>query len=99
MSAPAVSVILPTYNRGHLIERALRSVLNQSFGDFELLVMDDASTDNTEEVIRAIGDPRIRHIRSTSRLGPAAQRNLGLKNARAGLVAFQDSDDEWFLEK
>jgi glycosyltransferase involved in cell wall biosynthesis len=99
MSTPAVSVVMPTHNRAHLIGRALRSVLAQSFSDLEVLVMDDASTDNTDEVVRAIGDVRVRHIRSDSRLGPAAQRNLGIKHARAEYVAFQDSDDEWFLEK
>jgi glycosyltransferase involved in cell wall biosynthesis len=99
MSTPLVSVILPTYNRAHLIERAVRSVLNQSFRDLELLVMDDASTDDSDEVLRRIGDPRIRHIRSASRLGPAAQRNRGIEAARGTLIAFQDSDDEWLAGK
>lgn len=99
MSVPAVSIVIPTYNRAHLIERALRSVLAQTFQDFEVLVMDDASTDDTAGVMARIGDPRVRHIRSDRNLGPPAQRNRGLQNARAEFVAFQDSDDEWFLDK
>jgi glycosyltransferase involved in cell wall biosynthesis len=97
--APAVSIVIPTYNRAHLIERALRSVLAQTFQDFEVLIMDDASTDDTAGVLQRIGDARVRHIRSDRNLGPPAQRNRGLHEARAELVAYQDSDDEWFLDK
>jgi glycosyltransferase involved in cell wall biosynthesis len=99
MSKPTVSVVTPTYNRAHLIGRALRSVLSQSFQDFEVLVMDDASTDDTAAVVRAFSDARIQHVHSEHRLGPAAQRNRGMARARGEFVAFQDSDDEWLLDK
>lgn len=97
--APLVSVILPTYNRAHVIGRALRSVLEQDFTDFEVLVVDDASTDDTERVVRAFGDPRIRYLREPRNGGPNAARNRGLREARGEFIAFLDSDDEWLPGK
>lgn len=90
-----VSVIIPTWNRGHIIEPAIRSVLNQTMKDLEVLVCDDGSTDNTKEVVAAIRDPRVRWI--TGRIGrrPAVPRNNGLREVRGEWVAFLDSDDEW----
>jgi cellulose synthase/poly-beta-1,6-N-acetylglucosamine synthase-like glycosyltransferase len=66
---PTVSVIIPTYNRAHLVGRAIRSVLNQTFQDFEIIVVDDGSTDNTEEVVKGFNDPRIRYIRHEENRG------------------------------
>jgi len=91
---PTVSVIIPTYNRAHLVGRAIRSVLNQTYQDFELIVVDDGSTDNTEEVIRSFDDDRIRYIRHDQNKGGAAARNTGIKAARGEYIAFLDSDDE-----
>ncbi len=96
---PVVSVIIPTYNRAHLIGRAIRSVLNQTYTDFELIVVDDASADNTEEVVKNIKDPRIRYIQHKINKGGAATRNTGIKASKGKFIAFQDSDDEWLLEK
>jgi len=96
---PTVSVIIPTYNRAHLVGRAIRSVLNQTYQDFELIVVDDASTDNTEEVIRSFDDNRIRYIRHDENKGAAAARNTGIRAARGWYIAFQDSDDEWMPTK
>ena len=98
---PDVSVIIPTYNRAHLISRAIQSVLDQSYQDFEIIVVDDCSTDNTEEVIREFQekDERIRYIRHERNKGPAAARNSGIKAVKGEYIAFQDSDDEWLPEK
>ena len=96
---PIVSVILPTYNRAHLVGRAIRSVLDQTYQDFELIVVDDGSMDNTEGMVKAFKDPRIRYIRHEQNRGGAAARNTGIKAAQGEYIAFQDSDDEWLPEK
>jgi glycosyltransferase involved in cell wall biosynthesis len=96
---PAVSIIIPTYNRSQLIVRAVKSVLNQTYQDFELIIVDDASTDNTEEVINSFNDKRIRYIRHEKNKGEAAARNTGIKTAGCNYIAYQDSDDEWLPEK
>jgi glycosyltransferase involved in cell wall biosynthesis len=97
--SPTVSVVIPTYNRGHLIGRSIKSVLNQTYQDFEIIVIDDASTDNTEELIFSLGNGRIRYVRHEKNKGCAAARNTGIKVARGEFIAFQDSDDEWLPEK
>ena len=99
MPAPAVSVILPTFNRKVLLPVSAGSVLAQSFRDLELIVVDDGSDENIEEVVAGFNDPRVRYIRRTISGGPAAARNTGLKAARGNYIAFQDSDDEWMLDK
>jgi glycosyltransferase involved in cell wall biosynthesis len=96
---PKVSVIIPTYNRAHLIGRSIKSVLDQTFIDFELIVVDDGSTDNTEEVVKAYNDQRIRYIRYTKNRGAPAARNTGIRAARGEYIAFNDSDDEWLPQK
>jgi glycosyltransferase involved in cell wall biosynthesis len=92
---PAVTVVIPTYNRAHLISRAVESVLAQTFAELELLVVDDGSTDRTPEVMAGYADPRLTYIRKAHAERSAA-RNHGLERARGSLVAFLDSDD-WFL--
>lgn len=94
-----VSIILPTYNRAHLIERSIRSVLEQTYSEFELIVVDDASTDDTREVIAAFGDPRIRYIALERNRGAAGARNEGVRQAQCPYIAFQDSDDVWHTDK
>lgn len=96
---PKVSVIIPTYNREHLIGRAIQSVLNQTYRDFEIIVVDDGSTDNIGEVVKSFNDERIRYIRHEKNKGAAAARNTGIKAAKGEYIAFQDSDDEWLPEK
>ena len=96
---PTVSVIIPTYNRAHLIGRAIQSVLNQTYQDFEVIVVDDGSIDNTEKIVKSFNDPRIRYIRHEKNKGAAAARNTGIRAARGKYIAFQDSDDEWLSEK
>ncbi|UCI29356.1 glycosyltransferase family 2 protein [Mesorhizobium sp. B4-1-4] len=90
---PEVSIILPTYNRADTIMRAVGSVLNQTFSDWELIVVDDGSTDATPRVDFTI-DSRIRLIRQKNQ-GVAAARNTGLAAAKGRFIAFLDSDDEW----
>lgn len=97
--SPAVSVIIPSYNRAHMLGTAINSVLAQVFQDWELIVVDDGSTDNTEEVVHAFGDERIRYIRQGRNSGASAARNRCLAVSRGRYVAFLDSDDEWFPEK
>ena len=92
---PRVSVIVPTYNRSHLIRRAIGSVLDQTYEDFEVIVVDDGSTDNTHDVVKDLDDARIRYIRHERRRGPSAARNTGIRAARGEYTAFLDSDDEW----
>ncbi len=96
---PKVSVILPTYNRAHLIKRAIQSVLDQTYQNFEIIVVDDGSTDNTEEQVRSFNNPKIRYIRYNENKGAAFARNAGIKASRGDYIAFQDSDDEWFPHK
>ncbi len=97
---PRVSVILPTFNRAAILPEAVASVQAQTFPDFELLIVDDGSTDDTSAVVtgRFGSDPRVRLLR-TANAGPAAARNRGLQEARGDLIAFQDSDDLWLPEK
>lgn len=95
----AVSVILPSYNRDHLLDRAISSVTAQTFSDFELIIVDDASTDETCAIVQAYADERIRYLRSEQRRGAAAARNLGINAASGEFIAFLDSDDEWLPEK
>ncbi len=96
---PTVSVIIPTFNREHLIQRTISSVLAQTFSDLELIIVDDGSTDNTGEVIQKFTDPRIRYIPLDKNYGGGYARNQGIKAAHGELIAFLDSDDEWMPEK
>ncbi len=96
---PEVSIIIPTYNRAHLIKRAIQSVLNQTYQNFEIIVVDDGSTDNTEEEVKNLNNQKIRYIRYNENKGAASARNTGIKVSRGEYIAFQDSDDEWFPNK
>jgi glycosyltransferase involved in cell wall biosynthesis len=98
-SAPAVSVVIPAYNRAATIRAAVQSVLGQTLSDIEVIVVDDGSQDATLEVASGIADPRLRVIASPRNMGASAARNLGVREARAEWVAFQDSDDEWLPSK
>lgn len=93
-----VSVIIPTYNRAHLIKRSAQSVLNQTYSNLELIIVDDGSTDNTEEVVKSIDDNRVIYIKQPNQ-GACAARNNGIDHARGEFIAFQDSDDVWHYDK
>lgn len=92
---PAFSVITPTFNRQAMLLRAIRSVQAQTFPDYEHLIIDDASTDQTAELVASIDDPRIRYVRLDRWQGANAARNLGMDLARAEWLTFLDSDDEY----
>lgn len=94
-----VSVIIPSYNRASTIEKSVRSVLNQTYRDIELIVVDDCSTDNTKQVLEQIHDDRLRYHCLEKNSGACAARNKGIELARGEYIAFQDSDDEWLPHK
>lgn len=100
-TTPTVSVVIPTYNREHLLSRSLDSVLAQTFTDFEVLVVDDGSTDGTAVLMAEYEarDGRIRYLSQPRNAGVSAARNRGLREARGDFIAFLDSDDEWFPTK
>ncbi len=93
MKAPAVTVLLPVYNGARHLDEALRSVLRQSFCDFELLAIDDGSTDESVRILESTGDPRVRVLRNERNLGLVATLNRGLVEARGEWIARQDADD------
>jgi glycosyltransferase involved in cell wall biosynthesis len=100
---PSVAVIIPTYNRAALIERAVQSVLGQTFRDFELVIVDDGSTDGTAEMPLLKNsdprEPRLHYTRLPENRGVSAARNAGVTATSAPWIAFLDSDDEWLPEK
>jgi glycosyltransferase involved in cell wall biosynthesis len=96
---PAISVVMPVYNRAGTVRTAVDSVLAQDFADFELLVIDDGSQDGTADVIDSVGDPRIRCLRQPQNRGGNAARNRGIREAQSPLICFLDSDDEFLPHK
>lgn len=98
---PTVSIIIPTYNRAHLVGRAIQSVLNQTYQDFEIIVVDDGSVDNTEEIVGEFQrrDKRVKYLKHKVNKGGSAARNTGIKASRGEYIAFLDSDDEWLPRK
>lgn len=88
-----ISVIIPTYNRGHLILRSINSILNQTYKYFEVLVVDDGSTDDTRKIIENINDKKIRYFRINKNRGGSYARNIGILKASGKYISFQDSDD------
>lgn len=91
---PKVSVVVPLYNKAGYVQRTLTSISNQTLSDFEVIVVDDGSTDGGADIVAAMADDRFRVVTQENR-GPGAARNRGIKEARAELVAFLDADDEW----
>ena len=98
-SRPTVSVVIPVHNRPAAVHRAIASVRRQTVQDFEIIVVDDGSTDDTCAAVTSIADPRIRLIRHGDNRGGSAARNTGIRASRGTYVAFLDSDDEWFETK
>ena len=101
MTTASVSIVIPTYNRASLLPAAIACVQAQTYAAWELIVVDDASTDETREKVAALAatDPRIRLVDNPGRHGPAGARNAGLAQCRTDWVAFLDSDDRWQPEK
>lgn len=98
-TVPKVSVIVPTYNRAALLTRAIRSVLAQTYEDFELLVIDDHSTDQTSTTLARVDDRRLKVFRHRRNGGQSKAFNTGLEHAQGDYVAFLDDDDEWLPHK
>ena len=96
---PKVSVVLPVHNRGDVLGRAIESVLDQRLRDFELVIVDDGSTDNSIEVAKSFTDKRIRVVELGENRGGNVARNTGVRSASAPLIAFLDSDDTYLPEK
>lgn len=94
-----ISVIIPTYNRSKTIGRAVESVLNQTYPVAEVVVVDDNSTDNTGEVLAALCNKKVRYYKMDKNIGAGGARNYGVEMSKSEWIAFQDSDDEWFLDK
>lgn len=98
---PGISVVMPVYNGERYVERAIRSVMAQTFGDWELIVVDDGSTDHTCAIVEALAaeDGRIRPVKNGENLGAARSRNRGMDLCRGDFVALLDGDDLWRPEK
>jgi glycosyltransferase involved in cell wall biosynthesis len=93
--APFFSVIIPTYNRAHLLRKTIECVINQSYKSFELIIIDDASTDNTNSIVSSVKDARIGYYKNEINIERSASRNKGIKLALGRFVCFCDSDDHW----
>jgi len=96
---PSVSVVTPTYNDAETLSRAIDSVLAQTYKEFEYIIVDDGSTDETESVVDSYDDPRIQYIQHEQNKGGSAARNTGIERAKKKYIAFLDADDEWLPEK
>ncbi len=94
-----VSIIMPSYNTGKYIGKSIESVLNQTYQNWELIVVDDCSTDNTDKIVAGIDDVRIKYIKNACNSGAAISRNCALRQAKGRWIAFLDSDDLWKPQK
>lgn len=90
-----VSIIIPSYNRAKTIERSINSILKQTYENIEIIVVDDYSNDNTEEIVKKMQDKRISYYKLEKNSGACFARNYGINKAKGEYIAFQDSDDEW----
>jgi glycosyltransferase involved in cell wall biosynthesis len=97
--SPLVSVVVPYYNRLGLLPRAVTSILNQTYRNLELIVVDDASIEDPQETLKSFSDPRMVYLRHEQNRGVSAARNTGIAAAHGDFVCFLDSDDEWALDK
>lgn len=94
-----ISVVIPVYNREQLIGKTIKSILEQTYNNFEILIIDDNSTDGTKEAITKINDSRIRYFKQEYNQGPSAARNRGINVSKGNYIAFLDSDDLWDTNK
>lgn len=99
MSNEKISIIIPTYNREKLIKKSVESIINQTYKNIEIIIVDDASTDNTKEVIGKINDKRIKYYKLKKNKGACYARNYGIKKATGNYISFQDSDDIYKKDK
>lgn len=96
---PFVSIVIPTKNRVDLLLRAIKSVENQTYKDWEILIVDDCSTDKTESILSGMQSDKVHYIRLDKKSGGAVARNIGIKKSNGDLIAFLDDDDEWLPGK
>ena len=96
---PKVSVVTPTHNRAELLRTAITSVLGQTFKDWEMIIVDDHSKDNTPEVVENFADERVKYLKNIEKNGPSIARNLAISAASGEYIAFLDDDDEWLPQK
>ena len=94
-----VSIIMPSYNTGAYIKESIDSVLNQTYTNWELIIVDDCSNDNTDDIVASFNDERIRYLKNEKNSGAAVSRNRALHDAQGKWIAFLDSDDLWYPEK
>ncbi len=94
-----VSIIMPSWNTGEFIAESIQSVLNQTYTNWELIIIDDCSSDDTDQIIESFNDERIKYLKNEKNCGAALTRNRGLREARGEWIAFLDSDDLWMPEK
>jgi len=96
---PEVSIIIPTYNRANSLKKTLVSIINQTYKDYEIIIVSNGSTDNTEDIVNQFHDARIKYIFQEGSGSPASPRNTGIKNSKGNYIAFCDDDDLWLPEK
>lgn len=96
---PFFSVIIPTHNRAAILGNAIGSVLDQTYSDYELIIVNDHSDDNTEEIVKGFSDPRIKFLMNSRRRGPSGTRNTGIYAASGQWISFLDDDDIWLTKK
>lgn len=96
---PTITIVMPTYNHANFLGKALQSLIDQTYKEWEVIIIDNHSTDSTDEVIKKFNDPRIRNYKITNHGILAKSRNLGIKVSRGNWIAFLDSDDWWTADK
>ena len=99
MEKPFFSVVIPTYNHEVFLEKAVKSVLNQTFSDYEIIIIDNYSDDNTENLIRNLNNKNIKFIKNRNDGIIAKSRNIGIEQSRSEWIAFLDSDDIWWKDR
>jgi len=99
IKTPKVSVIIPAYNQANFIDKAIESVLRQTYQDFEIIIINDGSEDNTEEIVKSYSDFRIHYICHANNMGVSEARNIGIRASRGDYIALLDSDDEFLPER
>ena len=99
MDKPLFSIVIPTYNRAKLLERCLKSVISQTYTNWEAIIVDNYSEDNTEEIVKSFADSRIRYIKNHNFGVIAISRNKAIDMAHGDWICFLDSDDIWYKEK
>ncbi|MDA7738812.1 glycosyltransferase [Amylibacter sp.] len=99
MSKPLISIIIPTYNHSRYLGRALQSIYDQTYGNWEAIIVDNHSTDDTSDVVKKFDDPRVSYFKIHNNGIIAASRNMGINAAKGNWLAFLDSDDWWSANK